>query len=242
MVGVIGAVGSGKTSLLSAIAGDMRCLEGIRATKGSMAIVPQTPQVLNISIRDNITFGRKYDEILYRTVLQACQLLPDIQRLPAGDLTEAGDKGEMLSGGQKQRVSIARALYSRSDIYLLDDPTSSQDAHVKQKILEHIFGQDGVLSGKTCVLVTQTARLPFSVRQWLLMHDKSVVFIDDVKNVKNGHNAAPLHFLEETKFPALQCQTEDSRSYQATTARDAAIFPKDKVPSHKVSNVQFAYI
>lgn len=64
---------------------------------------------------------------------------------------------------------------------------------------------------QTCVLVTQTARLPFSVRQWLLMHDKSVVFIDDVKNVKNGHNAAPLHYLEETKFPALQCQTEDSR-------------------------------
>ncbi|XP_049529223.1 ATP-binding cassette sub-family C member 2-like [Dermacentor silvarum] len=232
LVGVVGAVGSGKTSLLSAIAGDMSCLGGIRATKGSIAIVPQTPQVLNISIRDNITFGRKYDYMLYRKVLRACQLLPDLQRLPAGDLTKAGDKGEMLSGGQKQRVCIARALYSRSDINLLDDLTSSQDPQVKQKILEEIFGQDGLLSGKTCVFVTQIARLPFSVHQWLLMNNRSAVLISDVENV-TGQNAVPLDYLEDTTRPALQWKKEDSRSCQPTTTRNAGIFAKEEASSHR---------
>ncbi|KAL1413949.1 hypothetical protein MTO96_007886 [Rhipicephalus appendiculatus] len=148
LVGIVGTVGSGKSSLLSAIVGDMRHLSGSVSLNGSIAIVSQAPQILNMTVRDNITFGRKLEEHYYRKVVEACQLSRDIDKMPAGDLTEAGDKGEMLSGGQKQRVALARAVYSRSDIYLLDDPTSSQDARVAQNIMRRVIGQDGILGNK----------------------------------------------------------------------------------------------
>ncbi|KAH6928760.1 hypothetical protein HPB50_019267 [Hyalomma asiaticum] len=148
LVGIVGPVGSGKSSLLSAIIGDMRHLSGYVSLNGSFATVSQAPQVLNMSVRDNITFGRKFEEPYYNKVLEACQLLRDISRMPAGDLTEAGDKGEMLSGGQKQRVALARAVYSRSDIYLLDDPTSSQDARVAHSIMRRVLGHGGLLENK----------------------------------------------------------------------------------------------
>ncbi|KAH8022032.1 hypothetical protein HPB51_021472 [Rhipicephalus microplus] len=148
LVGVVGTVGSGKSSLLSAIVGEMRHLSGSVSLNGSIAIVSQAPQILNMSLRDNITFGRKFDQLYYGKVVEACQLSRDINRMAAGDFTEAGDKGEMLSGGQKQRVALARAVYSRSDIYLLDDPTSSQDARVTKEIMRRVLGHDGILGNK----------------------------------------------------------------------------------------------
>ncbi|XP_070395510.1 multidrug resistance-associated protein 1-like [Dermacentor albipictus] len=148
IVGIVGSVGSGKSSLLSAVSGDMRCLRGSAVLRGTIGVVCQRPHVFNMTIRDNIIFGRKVDESYYWKVLEACQMIRDIESLPAGDLAEAGEKGEMLSGGQKQRVALARAVYSRSDIYLLDDPTSSQDSRVAHGILERVIGPRGLLGTK----------------------------------------------------------------------------------------------
>lgn len=152
-----------------------------------MAYVPQQAWIQNASLRDNILFGKPYNEQKYCCVLEACALTPDLEVLPGGDMTEIGEKvqkkcavlfplshevnascslsqapallllpeltcvhpqGINLSGGQRQRVSLARALYSDTDIYLLDDPLSAVDAHVAKHIFDNLIGPEGVLKGK----------------------------------------------------------------------------------------------
>ncbi|XP_070617590.1 multidrug resistance-associated protein 1-like [Erythrolamprus reginae] len=122
LVAVVGQVGCGKSSLLSALLGEMEKQEGHVSLRGSVAFVPQQAWIQNATLRENILFGRQLDGRLYRRVVEACALLPDLELLPSGDQTEIGEKGVNLSGGQKQRVSLARAVYADTDIYLLDDP------------------------------------------------------------------------------------------------------------------------
>uniref|UniRef100_A0A3B3ZXF0 ABC-type glutathione-S-conjugate transporter n=1 Tax=Periophthalmus magnuspinnatus TaxID=409849 RepID=A0A3B3ZXF0_9GOBI len=125
-----------------------------REMVGSVAYVPQQAWIQNATVQDNITFGREKLKTWYNRVLEACALLPDLDILPAGDATEIGEKGLNLSGGQKQRVSLARAVYRKADVYLLDDPLSAVDAHVGQHIFDKVIGPKGVLRDKTRVLVT----------------------------------------------------------------------------------------
>ncbi|XP_067089136.1 multidrug resistance-associated protein 1 isoform X1 [Osmerus mordax] len=154
LVAVVGHVGSGKSSLLSAMLGEMEKLEGTVSVKGSVAYVPQQAWIQNATLKDNIMFGQERKESWYQRVMEACALLPDLEILPAGDSTEIGEKGVNLSGGQKQRVSLARAVYCDCAIYLLDDPLSAVDAHVGKHIFEKVIGPHGVLKGRTRVLVT----------------------------------------------------------------------------------------
>ncbi|RXN09968.1 multidrug resistance-associated 1-like protein [Labeo rohita] len=154
LVAVVGHVGSGKSSLLSAMLGETEKRSGNVSVKGSIAYVPQQAWIQNASLQDNILFGREKKESWYQRVLEACALLPDLDNLPAGDATEIGEKGLNLSGGQKQRVSLARAVYRKADVYLLDDPLSAVDAHVGQHIFNKVIGPKGILRDKTRVLVT----------------------------------------------------------------------------------------
>uniref|UniRef100_A0A3B3Q9H2 Multidrug resistance-associated protein 1 n=1 Tax=Paramormyrops kingsleyae TaxID=1676925 RepID=A0A3B3Q9H2_9TELE len=154
LVAVVGHVGSGKSSLLSALLGEMQRQEGSVSVKGSVAYVPQQAWIQNASLRDNITFGRERKEDWYQRVVEACALGPDLEILPAGDATEIGEKGVNLSGGQKQRVSLARAVYCDRSVYLLDDPLSAVDAHVGKHIFEEVIGPRGLLQGRTRILVT----------------------------------------------------------------------------------------
>ncbi|XP_032125533.1 multidrug resistance-associated protein 1 isoform X6 [Sapajus apella] len=154
LVAVVGQVGCGKSSLLSALLAEMEKVEGHVAIKGSLAYVPQQAWIQNDSLRENILFGCQLEERYYRSVIQACALLPDLEILPSGDRTEIGEKGVNLSGGQKQRVSLARAVYCNSDVYLLDDPLSAVDAHVGKHIFENVIGPKGMLKNKTRILVT----------------------------------------------------------------------------------------
>uniref|UniRef100_A0A3B5AM29 ATP binding cassette subfamily C member 3 n=1 Tax=Stegastes partitus TaxID=144197 RepID=A0A3B5AM29_9TELE len=154
LLAVVGHVGCGKSSLISALLGEMEKVEGDVSIRGSVAYVPQQAWIQNATLRDNILFGRPYNEQKYRCVLEACALTPDLQVLPGGDLTEIGEKGINLSGGQRQRVSLARALYSDAEVYLLDDPLSAVDAHVSKHIFDNLIGPEGVLKGKTRILVT----------------------------------------------------------------------------------------
>ncbi|XP_040048069.2 multidrug resistance-associated protein 1 isoform X2 [Gasterosteus aculeatus] len=154
LVAVVGHVGSGKSSLLSALLGEMDKLEGSVAVKGSVAYVPQQAWIQNATLRENIMFGQESREAWYQRVVEACALQPDLEILPAGDETEIGEKGVNLSGGQKQRVSLARAVYCERDVYLLDDPLSAVDAHVGKHIFEQVVGPQGLLKDKTRVLVT----------------------------------------------------------------------------------------
>ncbi|KFO11952.1 Canalicular multispecific organic anion transporter 2, partial [Balearica regulorum gibbericeps] len=154
LVAIVGHVGCGKSSLVSALLGEMEKLEGEVAVKGSVAYVPQQAWIQNATLKDNILFGQAPNEQKYQNVLEACALKTDLEVLPGGDQTEIGEKGINLSGGQRQRVSLARAVYSNSDIYLLDDPLSAVDSHVAKHIFDKVIGPDGVLKGKTRILVT----------------------------------------------------------------------------------------
>ncbi|XP_031432945.1 multidrug resistance-associated protein 1-like [Clupea harengus] len=154
LVAVVGHVGSGKSSLLSAMLGETERRSGQVTVKGSVAYVPQQAWIQNATLRDNIIFGQEKKDMWYHRVVEACALIPDLEILPARDATEIGEKGLNLSGGQKQRVSLARAVYRRADVYLLDDPLSAVDAHVGQHIFERVIGPRGVLKNKTRVLVT----------------------------------------------------------------------------------------
>uniref|UniRef100_A0A8U7N0C2 ATP binding cassette subfamily C member 2 n=1 Tax=Corvus moneduloides TaxID=1196302 RepID=A0A8U7N0C2_CORMO len=156
LVAVVGAVGSGKSSLVSAMLGEMENIKGHINIQGSLAYVPQQAWIQNATLKDNILFGSELDEAKYQQVLKACALLPDLELLPAGDQTEIGEKGINLSGGQKQRVSLARAVYSNADIYILDDPLSAVDAHVGKYLFEHVLGPKGLLQKKTRILVTHS--------------------------------------------------------------------------------------
>ncbi|KAL7026259.1 hypothetical protein ACKWTF_013819 [Chironomus riparius] len=154
LVAVVGQVGSGKSSLISALLGDMEKIEGQVNVDGTIAYVPQVAWIQNATLQDNILFGKPLNEKYYEKVIQACALTADLAMLPGGDKTEIGEKGINLSGGQKARVSLARAVYSNADIYIFDDPLSAVDSHVGKHIFDNIFGEEGLLKDKTRFLVT----------------------------------------------------------------------------------------
>ncbi|KAG6453082.1 hypothetical protein O3G_MSEX007962 [Manduca sexta] len=154
LVAVVGAVGSGKSSLLAALLGEMNALAGRVNTNGSIAYVPQQAWIQNATLQDNILFGKALDRHKYNTVINVCALKPDFEVLPGGDQTEIGEKGINLSGGQKQRVSLARAVYYDADNYFLDDPLSAVDSHVGKHIFDKVIGPNGLLKSKTRVWVT----------------------------------------------------------------------------------------
>lgn len=148
LVAIVGTVGSGKSSMLSGILGEMHKFTGSMNTNGSMAYVAQQAWIQNATLKNNILFGCPLDQEKYERILDACALRTDLNILPAGDSTEIGEKGINLSGGQKQRVSLSRAVYNDADIYLLDDPLSAVDAHVGKHIFEQVIGPKGLLSSK----------------------------------------------------------------------------------------------
>lgn len=154
LTAIVGRVGQGKSSLLSAIIGDMYKRQGSAKIYGSVAYVSQQAWICNATVRDNIVFGKPFNQERYNHVLFASGLLPDLEILAAGDMTEIGERGINLSGGQKQRVSLARAAYQDADVYLMDDPLSAVDAHVDQHLWEHLIGPKGLLKDKTRLLVT----------------------------------------------------------------------------------------
>jgi ATP-binding cassette subfamily C (CFTR/MRP) protein 1 len=152
LVAIIGSVGSGKSSLLAALAGDMRKTSGEVVIGASRAFCPQYAWIQNATVRENIVFGKEFDQKWYDEVVDACALRADLDMLPAGDKTEIGERGITVSGGQKQRMNIARAIYFNADIILMDDPLSAVDAHVGRHIMDNAIC--GLLKDKCRILAT----------------------------------------------------------------------------------------
>ena len=140
----------------------------------SISLVQQIPWIQNKSIRDNILFGEEYEKDKYDEVIKICQLKRDLEILPAGDLTEIGEKGINLSGGQKARVSLARAVYADKQLILMDDPISALDANVKKKIFKLVFMRK--LADKTRVLVTHAVDFLHLADSIILLQRGRVVF------------------------------------------------------------------
>ncbi|RCI02867.1 hypothetical protein CU098_008807, partial [Rhizopus stolonifer] len=169
LTAVVGRVGSGKSTLISALLGDNTKISGQVTMRGSIAYVPQQPWIMNATVRHNIIFGLRWDPEFYDRVLEACSLKTDLKILSHGDMTEIGERGINLSGGQKARVSMARALYARADIYLLDDPLSAVDAHVGKHLFEHVLGPNGLLKNKSRILVTHAITYLSKVNQVVML-------------------------------------------------------------------------
>ncbi|KAL2137148.1 hypothetical protein VTI74DRAFT_7695 [Chaetomium olivicolor] len=153
---IVGRVGAGKSSLLQSILGDLFKVKGEVTVHGTVAYVAQSPWIMNATVRENIIFGYRYDSNFYEKTVKACALLDDFAQLPDGDETVVGERGISLSGGQKARVALARAVYARADVYLLDDCLSAVDSHVGRHIIDNVLGPKGLLSSKTRILATNS--------------------------------------------------------------------------------------
>ncbi|KAI3455946.1 hypothetical protein Pfo_012609 [Paulownia fortunei] len=149
LIAVVGGTGEGKTSLVSAMLGELPPLgDASVIIRGSVAYVPQISWIFNATV----SFKRTYPFFIYWKAVDVTALRHDLELLPGRDLTEIGERGVNISGGQKQRVSMARAVYSNSDVYIFDDPLSALDAHVARQVFNNCIKE--ALGGKTRVLVT----------------------------------------------------------------------------------------
>ncbi|KAK6983579.1 multidrug resistance-associated protein 1, partial [Biomphalaria glabrata] len=207
LVAVVGTVGCGKSSLLTAILGEMEKLKGKVTIKSSIAYVPQEAWIQNATLKDNILFGADFQRRRYDKVVEACALKADLEILPGGDATEIGEKGINISGGQKQRVSLARAVYSNNDIYLLDDPLSAVDSHVGKHIFQKVISRSGILKDKTRILVTHGVH-------WLPSVDSIIVMSNGAISESGSYdellekNGAFAQFLKEYLKEGMNSDTE----------------------------------
>ena len=181
LIAIIGGVGSGKSSLLAALAGDMRRTKGDVIMGASRAFCPQYAWIQNATVRENILFGKEYDRQWYEMVIDACALRPDLEMLPNGDQTEIGERGITVSGGQKQRLNIARAIYFNSDIVLMDDPLSAVDAHVGRHIFDNAIC--GLLKDKCRILATHQLHVLNRCDRIIWLQEGRIETIDTFDNL-----------------------------------------------------------
>ncbi|XP_057169867.1 ATP-binding cassette sub-family C member 12 [Ursus arctos] len=200
VLGVCGNVGSGKSSLIAALLGQMQLQQGIVAVNGTVAYVSQQAWIFHGNVRENILFGEKYDHQRYQHTVRVCALQEDLSSLPYGDLTEIGERGLNLSGGQRQRISLARAVYSNHEIYLLDDPLSAVDAHVGKHVFEECIKK--TLRGKTIVLVTHQLQFLESCDEVILLEDGEICEKGTHKELmeERGCYAKLIHNLRGLQF------------------------------------------
>ena len=226
---VIGPTGVGKSLLLQAIIGEADILKGIvgrpkvedRVCRQrldtfaeewlipeTMAFVAQTPWIQNATIRDNIIFGLPLLESRFALVLQACDLLPDIGILEDGDLTEVGAHGISLSGGQRIRLSLARALYSRAEILVVDDVFSAVDAHVARHLLEHaLTGQ--LAEGRTRIIATHHIQLCLSEADFAVC-----------LNYGTAEYTGPVDGLQQDSLVAINFTSQESETRAASVRQN----------------------
>lgn len=181
LLAVIGTVGCGKSSLLSALAGDMRVTDGTVRMGTSRAFCPQYAWIQNASVRNNILFGKEYDEDWYDAVVDACALTPDLEMLPNGDETEIGERGITVSGGQKQRLNIARAIYFNAELVLMDDPLSAVDAHVGRHIMDKAIC--GLLKDRCRILATHQLHVLSRCDRIVVMDEGRIHAVDTFDNL-----------------------------------------------------------
>lgn len=174
LVAIVGSVGSGKSSFIGAINGEMKQISGNVEICGKIGYCPQQAWIRNCSVRENIIFDQPFDEDRYKAVIEQCALENDIANFPHGDETELGEKGISLSGGQKQRISLARMVYFNPDIAIMDDPLSAVDSQVGSTLFYDCI-LDGLLKDKTRILVTNQLNILAYVDQIIVLDEGRVV-------------------------------------------------------------------
>ena len=200
LVGITGPVGSGKTSLLMSILGELPIFSGKVSCIGKIAYVSQTPWVYSGTVRENIVFGMPFVEEKYNKIIEVCDLGRDLSSFSKHDQTEIGQRGVILSGGQRARVSLARAVYSDAEIYLLDDPLSAVDANVGKHLFHRCIIE--FLAERVRILVTHHL-------QFLEQTDKIVM----LQNGSTVYQGTYSEMLKEKRrvYPSLSQRSQNSK-------------------------------
>ncbi|XP_074522327.1 ATP-binding cassette sub-family C member 12-like [Halichoeres trimaculatus] len=226
LLGVCGNVGSGKTSLISSILEQMHLLSGSISANGTFAYVSQQAWIFHGTVRENILMGEPFNKAKYDRIVDVCSLRADLKILPFGDQTEIGERGLNLSGGQKQRISLARAVYSNKDIFLLDDPLSAVDAHVGKHIFEECIKKE--LKGKSIILATHQLQYLEFCDDILVLEDGEVLESGDHQALMkvNGRYAQLISNyqleLSETEADGDEASPQDVTQLKEIDLRDRA--------------------
>ena len=215
LVAVVGRVGSGKSSLLSALLGEMQRTNGFVNISKNIAYVSQQAWIRNMTLKNNILFQKNFNSIFYNKVLSCCALEADLEQLAGGDQTEIGEKGINLSGGQKQRVNLARAVYANKELYLLVDPLSAVDSHVGKHIFEKVIGEQGMLSKKTRILVTHAISYLPLVDNIIVMKDGSISEIGSYEELLNNKGEFADFLIEQLQNTEEKSDSEADHETEA---------------------------
>lgn len=255
---VVGRVGSGKSSFLQAILGDIWKIHGEVVVHGATAYVAQSSWVMNASVKENITFGHRWDPRFYERTINACAFVEDLKTLPDGDQTEVGERGISLSGGQKARLTLARAVYARADIYLLDDCLSAVDQHVGRHLINNVFGANGLLAGKTRILATNSIPVLREADFVTLIRDGKILekgtyaqllaMKGEVSNlIKTANNEedeeeTPSPSVEDSKESTSSLESEESQTIFGTGTGNSLGDPADEKDEAQEGITQLAPI
>jgi ABC-type multidrug transport system fused ATPase/permease subunit len=232
---VCGEVGSGKTALLQALLGELDQLGGVNyRTNEMVGYCGQTPWLQSMSIRDNILFAAPYEEVRFKQVLEVCALAPDMLNFKHGDLSMVGENGVGLSGGQKQRISLARAVYSKANTLLLDDPLSALDHQTADFIVRRCLCGP-LLKDRTTILVTHRTELCLSIATQAVQIIEGRAILLDPENIP---------FEELNRVTSNESTNEDGNDDKKTTAAAPEKFMDDEHRAHGgvKSKVYWEYI
>lgn len=202
---IVGPTGSGKSSLLNVILGELGVDSGTVTINGSISYASQANWIFEGSIRNNIVFVEDFDEKRYKKVVEVCALEQDFKIFPQRDLTIVSEGGSSLSGGQRARINLARAIYKQSDIYLLDSPLSALDPHVAKHIFEKCFEQ--FLKGKICVLVTHQLERLQNVQQVITLNNGRINIHGSVESFHESDSGAFMYNQEAEVLKTPQSPT-----------------------------------
>ncbi|MCJ1448024.1 MAG: hypothetical protein MMC23_008537 [Stictis urceolatum] len=248
LIAVIGTVGSGKSSLLAALAGDMRQTKGKLTLGATRSFCPQYAWIQNTTVKENVLFGKPMDKAWYEQVIDACALRADLDMLPAGDLTEIGERGITVSGGQKQRLNIARAIYYNADLVLMDDPLSAVDAHVGRHIFDKAIR--GLLQDKCRILATHQLHVLSRCDKVVMLDEGRITAFDTFDNLMADNEdfqalmaSTAQEEKEEEKQAEQQIDNGDTKERRKKAKKGAALMQQEERAVKSVSwSVYGAYI
>ncbi|KAI8891598.1 P-loop containing nucleoside triphosphate hydrolase protein, partial [Globomyces pollinis-pini] len=222
LIGIVGAVGAGKSTLLSSLIGETNRIGGEVAISGKLAYCPQQPWILTGSVEKNILFNQPLDQDRMNEVANLCGLSSDLKVFSDGFKTEIGESGVNVSGGQKSRLGLARALYSGSDIYLLDDPLAALDAHVGKNVFADAI--KGYLGDKTVLLVTHQLQFLQQVDKVLVLQDGHISEFGKFDDLVNKPNGALKKMMESYKLETK----EEAESVKTSTEESEVVGKKEE--------------
>ncbi|XP_041448153.1 probable multidrug resistance-associated protein lethal(2)03659 isoform X2 [Drosophila obscura] len=221
MLGIVGRTGSGKSSLIQAILGELRSEAGEIKVNGSMSYASQEPWLFSGTVRQNILFGQPMDRRRYMKVVKKCALERDFELLPYKDKTIVGERGASLSGGQKARISLARAVYRETSIYLLDDPLSAVDTHVARHLFEQCMR--GYLRERIVILATHQLQFLQQADQIVIMDKGQVSAVGTYESLRDSGVDFASMLNEEAREEQTEERTRSRSGSQVDQRRNSEI-------------------